>query len=226
MNRRDLRYLAGILANAGQRRHALRWLGSRREGFLLDTPSPWLTFDAIDQLRARMKDGLRIFEYGSGGSTLFWLQWRVALCSIEHDPEWYALVKARLPQGASVDYRLVVPEPSDDRNFGADPADPHAYVSRDERSRGRTFRRYASQIDEFPDAHFDLVLVDGRARPSCIRHAAPKVKRGGVLVLDNADRDYYVRRVGESLRGFRREEHFGVGPREPLTWGTDFYLRS
>lgn len=219
-------YLAAILSTAGQRRHAVRWLRSRRGHFLLEAPSPWLTFDAIERIRARMTDGMRIFEYGSGGSTLFWLKWRIDLCSVEHDPEWHEVVKGKLPPNARIDYRLIPPEPHGQPDPRTDPADPLAYVSSDDRYRGMGFRRYASQIDEFPDRHFDLVLVDGRARPSCILHAAPKVKPGGLLVLDNADRDYYVARLGDTLRSFAREGHFGVGPRDALMWRTDLYVKA
>ncbi len=218
-------FAAALAGTPGQRKHLVRWLRSRRRSYLLDAPSPWLTFDAIDVLRDRMRDGMKVFEYGSGGSTLFWLQWSVQLVSVEHDGEWYAVVKGRLPGHSSVDYRLVPPEPYAERNLQADPADPLAYVSSDENLRGRTFRRYTSQIDEFPDAHFDIVLIDGRARPSCIHHAARKVTKGGVLVLDNADRDYYVARVEASLRGFNRSAYPGAGPCNPLTWRTDIYAR-
>jgi hypothetical protein len=222
----DLRYLATILGTPGQARHALGWLRSRTPGYLLRAPSPWITFDAIETLRSRMHDGMRVFEYGSGGSTLFWLRWRVELCSVEHDPDWYEIVRRKLPAGVPVDYRLVAPEPFAQENLLLDPADPLAYASADAAFRGRTFRRYAAQIDDFPDGHFDVVLVDGRARPACIRHAAPKVKPGGVLVLDNADRDYYSARLGDTLRRFAQQRHPGVGPQDPALWRTDVYLRS
>jgi hypothetical protein len=221
----DLRYLATILSTPGQARHALRWLRSRAPGYLLQAPSPWLTFDGIAALRARMHDGMRVFEWGSGGSTLFWLRWRVDLCSIEHDPDWYDVVRRRLPAGRSVDHRLVPPDPPSGERAALDPADPLAYASSAEAFRGRTFRRYATQIDAFPDEHFDVVLVDGRARPSCIRHAIPKVRAGGVLVVDNADREYYVERLREALGGFSHERHLGVGPCAPAMWRTDLYLR-
>jgi hypothetical protein len=220
----ELAYLARVLATSGQRRHALRWVRSRRDDFFLATPSPWLTFDAIERVTARMIRGMRIFEWGSGGSTLFWLRWAAQLCSIEHDPGWYDVVKRALPPGAPVDYRLVPPDLGG--SPAADASDPLAYASGDARCREGSFRRYATQIDEFPDAHFDLVLVDGRARPSCLHHAAPKVRRGGLLVLDNADRDYYVRALGERLGEFRREAFPGVGPRDPLMWRTDLYTRT
>lgn len=47
-------------------------------------------------------------------------------------------------------------------------------------------------IKKFPDNYFDIVLVDGRSRPSCLFHSLNKVKKGGLLVLDNAEREYYL----------------------------------
>ena len=47
-------------------------------------------------------------------------------------------------------------------------------------------------IDRYDDNVFDLVMVDGRARNSCIWHARRKVKPGGYLVLDNAEREKYL----------------------------------
>jgi hypothetical protein len=51
---------------------------------------------------------------------------------------------------------------------------------------------YVKSIEDYPDGYFDLVVVDGRARPSCILHSMQKVKVNGILLLDNADRSYYL----------------------------------
>ena len=221
---RNRRFLSRVIRSP-QRRHLFRWLASRGEGYLLEAPSPWMTFDAIDRIAGHLQDGMRVFEYGSGGSTLFWLRRKVELVSIEHDPAWFDVVKGKLPVGGNVDYRLVPPEPFDEANVGKDPADPLAYVSMDEPSRGRTYRAYATQIDAYPDAHFDVVIVDGRARPCCLWHAAPKVKPGGLLVLDNANRDYYLKSLGQRLAGFRRERYEGIGPVDAWTSETDVFVR-
>ncbi|MES1224680.1 MAG: hypothetical protein ABUT20_54815, partial [Bacteroidota bacterium] len=37
-----------------------------------------------------------------------------------------------------------------------------------------------------------LILIDGRARTSCIKHAVGKLKPSGFLILDNAERKYYT----------------------------------
>jgi hypothetical protein len=216
-------FLVGMVRSRGQARHVFRWLRSQTQGFLLNAPSPWLTFDAIDWLSRYLRDGMRVFEYGSGGSTLFWLRRDIWLVSVEHDEGWYRLMVERLSGRAHVDYRVVRPEAG--VASGGDAADPHAYLSMDGNAQGMTFRRYAGSIDEFPERSFDIVLVDGRARPSCIYHAAPKVKLGGVLVLDNADRAYYLAKAGVALRDFECKEFRGPGPCDSLQWQTNIFIR-
>jgi predicted O-methyltransferase YrrM len=75
--------------------------------------------------------------------------------------------------------------------------------------------RYAKRIDEFPDDAFDLVLLDGEDRDSCIRAAARKVQCGGFVVLDNADYEFDT----AALNGDEQRSTFnGV-------WRTDICIR-
>jgi hypothetical protein len=216
-------HVCAILAMADQRRHVLRWLWSLRRDHPLRARVPWITFDAFDHLSHTVVRGARVFEYGSGGSTLCWLDWGAHCVSIEHDAAWHARL-CELTRSSRLDYRLVPPEKTGTAG-PPDAADPHQYASDDPRYVGSVFRRYASQIDEFPDAYFDLVLVDGRARPSCIMHAAPKVALGGRLVLDDADRAYYTTGAGQYLTSFTRRRFYGVAPTGSRMWATDVYLR-
>ncbi|MBN8710079.1 MAG: hypothetical protein J0I10_11890, partial [Verrucomicrobia bacterium] len=64
---------------------------------------------------------------------------------------------------------------------------------------GKSFREYATAIERVGVSGFDAVLVDGRARPSCIMHSLDKVKPGGLLVVDNAERDYYLQNTAEPI---------------------------
>jgi hypothetical protein len=48
------------------------------------------------------------------------------------------------------------------------------------------FDEYAHAIDLEPDDRFDLVIVDGKARRDCVLAAEPKVKPGGMLLLDDS----------------------------------------
>lgn len=184
---------------------------------------PWITFDAIDYLEQSLGKNLQVFEYGSGGSTLFWRKFGANCVSIEHDPTWHALVKSRLCMEGNVDYRLVLPDMAESLNVDA--ANPESFLSADPKLKGYSFKDYVCQIDEFPDDYFDVVMIDGRARPSCIAHGVKKVKLGGIVVLDNAERPYYVAQTGEYLQGFSRKQFSGVGPWCRWMWQTDIYIR-
>jgi hypothetical protein len=160
--------------------------------FLAD-PKPWMCFPAVEQLERLVNANARVFEYGSGGSTIFFARRAAEVVSVEHDQAWHQRILAEIDrlQLANVRYELVEPEVNPEFERGRI-ADPHAYVSDDERYIGKTFRNYAQAIDAFPDGYFDVVIVDGRARPSCILHARSKVRPGGVLILDQSERRYYL----------------------------------
>lgn len=219
--------LMAILHSETQRRHAVRWIQSLRKDYLLTAPSPWLTFDAIDFIERRMNGASIIFEYGCGGSTLFWVARGAHCTSAEHDPDWAERVKAVLLSTGRMNWELRLVEPTPDTSsVVADPADPEGYVSSDEAYRGLSFRDYAASIDTYPDRYFDLVVVDGRARPSCAKHAARKVKTHGLLVLDNAERPSYAS-VERDLRGkgWIRRDFYGAGPSLSYFWLTYVWER-
>ena len=56
---------------------------------------------------------------------------------------------------------------------------------------GASFERYVRAIDDYPDGHFHFVSVDGRARVACLERALAKVAPGGLLILDNSQRERY-----------------------------------
>jgi len=98
-----------------------------------------------------------------------------------------------------------------------DISDLDGYVSEDVQYRGMSFKDYASSIAFYPDEYFDVILIDGRARPSCFKHAKEKVKRGGLLILDNADRKYYFR-ILDSLNTAEWEKYVFFGPVPYITY--------
>lgn len=53
------------------------------------------------------------------------------------------------------------------------------------------YRDYIGAIDGFADGYFDIIAVDGKERVGCTVHAVPKLKAGGVLVLDDSEREEY-----------------------------------
>ncbi|MFD1142280.1 hypothetical protein ACFQ4C_14230 [Larkinella insperata] len=68
-------------------------------------PIPWYTYPAIEFINQLDLSDKRVFEYGSGNSTLFWASRCRKVVAIEDDKKWYDTIRTRLPQ--NVDYRLI-----------------------------------------------------------------------------------------------------------------------
>jgi hypothetical protein len=154
---------------------------------------PWISFAAIGFLKKIVRPDMRVFEYGSGGSTMFWASRVQEVVSVEHDLAWYTNIKKKLDEGSFQHVRYILAEPVPDPNFQEKRyQDPKDYISSDREYAGKNFGQYAKSIDTFPDNYFDIIIVDGRARPSCIQQGMPKLKKGGWLIIDNTERKYYL----------------------------------
>lgn len=128
---------------------------------------PWLTDQAIDFLEDFLKKDThaRVLEFGSGSSTLWFAQRTPHLISLEHDVRWFKLIKKEL-----------------EKNYSRIPCEQQYRL---------VISEYYRVCDEFPDNYFDLILVDGKDRVKCVEHAQRILKPGGILMLDNAEREKY-----------------------------------
>lgn len=160
----------------------------------LDFRTPWLVFDVINFLKKWLQKDMVVYEYGSGGSSLFISDRVKTIYSIEHDEAWFNNVQEVMKKEGikNIEYRLHTPE-AQVADSSVDCSNPHYYLSCMGEFKDLNFEKYVKSIDGFPNQHFDLVIVDGRSRPSCILHSMQKVKPGGILLVDNADRAYYLR---------------------------------
>lgn len=53
------------------------------------SPIPWYTYPAVEFFNQLNVQGLNIFEYSSGNSSLYWAQKGANVYSVEHSPEWF-----------------------------------------------------------------------------------------------------------------------------------------
>lgn len=158
---------------------------------LLDA-SPWISFTVIKFLDKYLKSDMKVFEYGSGGSTLFFAKRVEKVVSIEHHKLWFEKVNQYLKELKVNNIKYNLLEPENDPDFLKKKiADPNDYISYDRDSVGKNYEKYVKHIDLFPDSYFDVVSIDGRARPSCCKHALSKIKKGGYLIFDNVEIPYY-----------------------------------
>jgi hypothetical protein len=219
-----MKALTRIIFSSRQRKHLFRWLSSFDPDYFIRNRSPWIPFDAFDFIQGWTARPARVFEYGSGGSTLYWMKYGVSCVSIEHDPIWYDRIRKEFKGFPELDYRLIMPDHLHAASSVLDPADPAEYSSSDAHYGHHSFYRYVTQIDEFPDGFFDLVFIDGRARPSCFMHARTKVSTGGWLILDNADRTYYLEKIPNWWKNLESYTFSGVTP-ATTEWISTLFIR-
>lgn len=68
-------------------------------------PIPWTPYAFIDFVDERLDDSLRVFEYGSGGSTVWYANRVDEIISVEHDTKWFETSRSLAPTNAEVVYR-------------------------------------------------------------------------------------------------------------------------
>ncbi|MFC8732589.1 class I SAM-dependent methyltransferase [Luteimicrobium sp. NPDC057192] len=179
------RRLAGQLARTpSELRNVPRTV--RSQGTPLDVGLPWLAFVVIDRLDEIVGPESSVFEFGGGGSTVWFAERARQVTSIEHDPEWAALLEERFAATPNVDVRHVA-------------------------AAGGSYDEYVASVESFPDDSLDVVLVDGRSRVRCALAAMPKVRPGGFLVLDDSQRKYYGP-AHEALAPWPHETLQGMAP--------------
>jgi Methyltransferase domain len=117
---------------------------------------PWLAFPAIDYLELLISDR-RVFEFGSGMSTLWFAKRCREVISVESDSHWHQVVNQ---QCRAMDNVRI----------------SHATSKED----------YLGAIST-AGGKFDLILIDGLYRNDCLDLARPYLNPGGLLVVDDTD---------------------------------------
>ena len=187
---------------------------------------PWVSYNCrqllISLLLNKKEKPMNIAEFGGGGSTLFFLNQASCLVTVEHDPKWFAEIKSTVLAKGYVKKWTAILAPPDlgSPTLRSDYTDPDNYCSSE--SENVHYKSYACALDAYPDCFFDLIFVDGRARPSCVKHSAPKIRPGGHLIMDNTERSYYL---GEKTRKYLADfsvvfDEFGSVP------GLDHFTRA
>lgn len=164
---------------------------------------PWLNFPAIDFLQNQSLSKSKVFEFGGGGSTLFFCKNAAQVSTVEDHAAWFKILTETVEQKGYNNWQgiFVSPEPYTGAVMQRAPENPADFMSGAVGLGHLSFEKYARAIDAFPAEHFDIILVDGRARPSCIQQAIPHLKANGLLVIDNTERSYYLARFQDVIRG-------------------------
>lgn len=168
-------------------------------------PLPPLTEKAVKWLKENIDSNTYVFEYGSGTSTLFFSKFAKSIVSIEHNKKIYnkvldQLKKMKISQ-AYVKYELISPTKSNN----IFPYSHESFTSQHKDFRGYNFKEYVKFIENFKD--LDIVLINGRARASCIKYSIGKIKKGGYLILNNSLDFSYNGAIDTFLRAYSRIDY-------------------
>ena len=199
-----------------------RWSDSFRPGRnSVADELPWINFPALLYLEQHLRPENKVFEFGGGGSTLFFCKNVAEVATVEDHSEWFGILTRTVREKGYGNWKgfLIRPEEIPGTPSARQPEDPAAFASAAKGMENLSFEKYARAIDPYPNDYFDVILVDGRARPSCIQQALPHLKTGGLLVVDNTERPYYLAAFQKIIAA-----HFDVELHEyaPVAYTPDF----
>ncbi|TXF90970.1 class I SAM-dependent methyltransferase [Neolewinella aurantiaca] len=83
------------------------WIRSFEERKCVDAdgqPVPWLTYSLNKILDNRLGKEVKVYEFGSGFSTLFFAKRVKHVYTIEYDKKWYDLLIGQLPENTTIDF--------------------------------------------------------------------------------------------------------------------------
>jgi predicted O-methyltransferase YrrM len=171
----------------------------------LDLELPWFSYAAIDFLEEHLSPTMSVFEYGSGGSTIFFARRAGSVTSVEDNPEWFNRVRDRVAQLGINNVAL--------RLFPFNFKEPAGFENSD------YLRALCGQ-------HPDVIVVDGseewiQVRPICFRLAEEAIREGGIIILDDSWRYPSLR---EDNRARRVERFQSTGPGRPGVTSTDVFF--
>jgi hypothetical protein len=191
--------------------HGARWVRDR-----IDKQSPiqmglpWTSWTCIDYLRRTVKPGTRVFEWGGGGSTLFWARMGCHVVCVESNEYWKGQIEQQIakamPESAGKVQIRFVP---------AETAQPDAV------------RAYVEAVKD--GAPWDIILVDGLeesyvSRMDCLKMTPSAIKPDGFVLLDDSWRPRYDE-APTIMAGFDQTKFWGLGPARMGCTRTDMYRR-
>jgi hypothetical protein len=85
------------LQNPKDWKHLYNWKRSLKKGSNpFADELPWMTYRAIDYIKDNLSDDSVVFEFGSGGSTLFFSKHYKKVVSVEHEKKWHDIILKEL----------------------------------------------------------------------------------------------------------------------------------
>lgn len=147
------------------------------------SPLPWMNYNVIALLEARLRPEMALFEFGSGFSTLFYARLVGRVVSVEHNQAWFG----RVSEMVGPNVRLI-----------HQPLDSSGNYPRQANLTGETY---------------DVIIIDGRERVACAKNAWEALTPVGVILFDDTTRPEYREGCDFlQTKGMKRLDFEGIQP--------------
>lgn len=183
----------------------------------LENIYPWFSFPSINYLDKHISPDMHVLEFGSGYSTIWWAQRITQVTSIERSTHWIAEVKHALSKHAMTNVELIpfmgftgTTEEEITAKSDAIQLVPH-------------IQRYV-QAGRGKAGLYDIVVVDDVFRNEAAAAAVAQLKPGGMLVLDDSERERYkptfdlFKRMGWSFASFYGATPYHFHEKQTTIW--------
>lgn len=144
--------------------YEIGWTNSFNKKLPVDknnNPIPFFSYSMTHFLENYLDKNMTIFEFGSGNSTLFFAERVKRVVSVEHDKKWYERALSLIPKNVE----MIFQELEYDGDYC------------------KTLRKLNETVD--------IIFVDGRDRVNCIKESAFSLNTGGIIILDDSERERY-----------------------------------
>ncbi|MBY9006561.1 MAG: hypothetical protein KGD63_07360 [Candidatus Lokiarchaeota archaeon] len=145
-----------------------------RKGLLCKIPgcelAIFMSKEQIKTIKKYLKEEDIMLEWGSGGSTAYFSQLVKKYISIEHNKEWYSIVKKYISKKVELHYIKSNMTPS-------------------QLTKRCEFVDYIEKVNKLNVNKFNKVLIDGRARTYCAIEILPYLDEKSIVFIH----DFHVR---------------------------------
>ncbi len=197
------------------------WIQTVNNSHLSVTPLkniyPWFSFPSIDYIEKLTSSDMHVLEFGCGYSTIWWAQRVCRVTSIERSSHWITEVNQALSMHAMVNVDLIPflgfsGTTEEDIKAGCDSVQLEP-----------TIQRYvlAGQVKS---VQYDVIVVDDVFRNEAAAAAISQLKPGGMLVLDDSERERYrptfdlLKRIGWSFASCHGATPYHFHEKQTTIW--------
>ena len=147
----------------------------------IDLGLPWWSYKAIEYVNSII-EGKKIFEYGTGGSTILFSKKAKSIVAVEDDRKWMDKVQSRLEELNILNVEVILAE-YDFKN----PVDFEQ-------------SEYIRTVDK---EDFDIIIIDGQdwsfqERIKCFKYVEPRMKAGEFIIVDDFWRYPQLREISRA----------------------------